>query len=288
MNQKLWHAIGQIGEDLITDADESRMGAQYKQKKTNHLQKYLGVAACLVIAVCAAVTIPLVGRNNDDASKPDQPPISAGESVQPSVSTNMPVSGPVYMDSLTELQNAIRPENEEDLLERYRQKGVRTEPLRAFLGKLRAKTVAPCQNGESVEFRNKKGFPNIALFASEAYGLPWLWYYPKVATGENFYIKITFLPDAVSGEEKTSASAVIGKLSPDSANIGRFGAPYKAVYEQNLQLKDREVTALVYEYTEDNRNTAFFVYDDMLVEMRSDPKVWNAEWFSALSFESVL
>ena len=139
-----------------------------------------------------------------------------------------------------------------------------------------------------VELRDKDGFPNISLFVSEAYGLPWVYYYPSVSTGENFYIKITQFPNNVSHKENIlAASGAIKELSPNSPNIDNLGEQHKNIYNQTIRLRDREVTALICEYKTDNRNSITFIYNDLLVEIRCDPKVWTDQWFSALSFESL-
>lgn len=53
------------------------------------------------------------------------------------------------------------------------------------------------------------------------------------------------------------------------------------------QVNGDKVTAMVIEYKTGKRNSIFFVYGEMLVEVRCDPAVWDAKWFSCLSFESI-
>ena len=134
----------------------------------------------------------------------------------------------------------------------------------------------------------KDGYSNISVFPSEAYGLPWVIFYPSVPTGENFYIKLTCLPDSiVKTQQAPPASNVIKIISPDSPNINNVGELHERIYDRITELEGRKVTAMVIEYKTDKRDSIFFVYGEMLVEVRCDPAVWDAKWFSCLSFESI-
>ena len=140
----------------------------------------------------------------------------------------------------------------------------------------------PMKCGELIELRDAEGFSNITFLVRELYGLPWILYYPKFPTGENFYIKMTYLP---SGIEAANASEAIRALSPGSPNIDNLGSRHKSIYNKQIKLRDREVTALVIEYNDDSRNSTIFLYGDLIVEVRHSPAVWSDEWFSGLSFE---
>ena len=99
---------------------------------------------------------------------------------------------------------------------------------------------------------------------------------------------MTYLPnDVVQDPETTPASEVIKALSPNSPNVNNKGKQHKDIYNKEITLADRNVTALVYEYKEDTRNTTFFVYGDLLVQISSDSDVWTDEWFASLSFQNI-
>ena len=144
----------------------------------------------------------------------------------------------------------------------------------------------PMLEGNPIIYRNKEGFSNITFFGNELYNLPWIWYFPTVSTGENFYIAITYLPDSES-QRNMIASDVIKELSPKSPNVNNLGEQHQSIYNQQITLKDREVTALIVDYKTDTRNSIFFVYDDLLVMVRCDPKVWSEQWFASLSFVNI-
>ena len=207
---------------------------------------------------------------------------------------NSPVSAQIYpldYDSLFDLKRSINQKNQDTLYAQLIEKGANNEQIdkvKFFVEKFQSQNiVVPYLDGKVIEFRNEEGFSNIALFASEAYGLPWIWYWPVVSTGENFYMKVTYLPDSINKTPgKLTASDVIKELSPNSPNINNLGKQHEKIYNQIIKLGDREVTALVCEYKTDNRNSFIFIYKDLLVEIRCDPEVWNAQWFATLSFDS--
>jgi len=241
---------------------------------------------CLLLCSCSAAEYSKITNNTDDNNTPPNSTGTSNEEASPNAPDYI---YPLNFDSLYELKSSISKENEEIYAKYSETEITRTQMdvLKIFVEKLKSqKNFVPCLNGQTIDFRNKEGFSNIALFVCESYNLPWIFYYPNVPTGENFYIKITYLPENILNEQKDpTASEVIKKLSPNSPNINNLGDQHKSIYNQTLKLSDREVTALVIEYKTDSRNSIFFVYEDLLVQVRCDPEVWNAQWFSALSFD---
>jgi hypothetical protein len=144
----------------------------------------------------------------------------------------------------------------------------------------------PMLEGDPITYRNEEGFSNKTFLGNELYNLPWIWYFPTVSTGENFYIAITYLPDG-ERQRNMTASEVIKELSPNSANIDNLGKQHENICNRQIALGDREVTALVIEYKEDTRDSIFFVYEDLLVMVRCNSDVWSDQWFSTLSFDTI-
>lgn len=162
------------------------------------------------------------------------------------------------------------------------------EPYTHFVDKVNSEKSFPhpMLEGNPIIYRNKEGFSNITFLTNELYNLPWIWYFPTVSTGENFYIAITYLPDS-ENQQNMIASDVIKKLSPKSPNINNLGEQHQSICNQQITLKNREVTALVIEYKESTRDSIFFVYDDLLIMVRCDQNVWSEQWFASLSFDNI-
>lgn len=188
-----------------------------------------------------------------------------------------PVSAQVYpldYDSLLDLKRSINQKNQDALYAQLIEKGVNNEQIdkvKFFIEKFQSQNiVVPYLDGKVIEFRNEEGFSNIALFVSEAYGLPWIWYWPVVTSGENFYIKLTYLPsNVIKTSGKLTASDVIKELSPNSPNINNLGKQHEKIYNQIIKLSDCEVTALVCEYKTDNRKKFLHIKKQWYNEKRA-------------------
>ena len=189
-------------------------------------------------------------------------------------------------DSYEEMIEAFGGGGTEDARTIQELKGTLGASYGAFLDRVNEEEafLRPVQNGEPMAYRNEEGFSNITFFVSELYGLPWVWYFPSVSTGQNFYVKITYVPKDVERGGGT-ASEVIAALSPNAANVGNLGKHHKSIENRQIRLADREVTATVFEYKDDARCSVVFVYDDYLVEVRGDLALWNEAWFATLSFD---
>ena len=211
------------------------------------------------------------------------------ETDETTVNASNPSIYPLEFDSFSDLKTAVS-QNGKYIINEFSEQGAtrkQLENIAAFVEKLNSKNNAvPYYNGKPIELRNKEGYANITLYASEAYGLPCIFCHPSVSTGENYYIKITYLPDETANQNDKTTSEIIRKLSPNTPNVNNLGNQHKSIYEQTVTLADREVTALVYEYKNDSRNSTIFVYDDLLVEVKGSPDVWSSLWLSNLSFGS--
>ena len=226
---------------------------------------------CLCLCACNNTVSPFVSGGVDDG-----------------ISASPPKIRPLHYDSFNDLKKAINKENK--LYAELSEMGANettTANFKAFVEKYQSqKVIIPYLNGKEIELQNEEGFSNISFYPSEAYDLPCIFFHPKVSTGENLYIKMTCIPeDIISNQENPTASEVIKALAPNAANVDNLGDAHKNIYNKTITLADREVTAMVIEYKDDKRNSTYFVYGDLLVEVRDNPEVWNEKWFSELSFK---
>ncbi len=71
MNKTLWNGVGQIGDDLIADANDSTVRNHFKRKKRNLWIKCSGIAAglCLVVGLCVPLIKTMMqGKNEGSGS----------------------------------------------------------------------------------------------------------------------------------------------------------------------------------------------------------------------------
>ena len=281
--EKFYELLGEIDENYIEEAHLS------VEKKTSPIWlKWSSIAVCICLIIIGTVAVFEILDNRDnnpgEANSHETPYATEGTEKEPA----QPSLYPFDYDSILDFKKSLY--NEGELYSKLSEYGVKSETLdkfKVFIEKLRSQNIiVPYINGKVIELRNLEGYSNVSLFASELYELPWVFYHPSVSTGENFYIKMTYLPEAFTITENLMASDIIKELSPNSPNLNNLGEQHEKIYNKQIQLHDREVMALVYEYKTDNRDSIKFIYDDFLVEVRCDPQVWNDNWFSSLSFES--
>ena len=71
MNREIWNGIGQIGDDLIADADEGNVRRHFIRRKRNLWIKYANIAACLCLVVALCMPLVTMKSKNDGAAAPD-------------------------------------------------------------------------------------------------------------------------------------------------------------------------------------------------------------------------
>lgn len=304
--EEFYEVLGDIDENYISEAHSC------VNKKTRPVRiKWGSIAVCICLVIIGTVVAIKFTENsksnwNNNLNKESCSPVANStepskkednqqQSQQPQLgpsknegSQQPPQVSSFYYYSLFDFKSSVNSGTE--IYSALSESGVKSETidnLKGFIEKIRTQDIiVPHLNGKVIEFRNEKGYPGISLITSELYGLPWVFYHPKVSNGENFYIKMTYLPDVMAKTENLTASDAIKALSPNFPNINNIGKQHEKIYNRNMKLKNREVIALVYEYKNDNRDSIIFVYEDLLVEVRCDTQVWNEQWFAGLSFDS--
>ncbi len=242
----LMDAISELDTDLLEEhlEQKEKLKTKAKRKKKARLIKWASIAACACLVIGVSMSGFLFGSDNngDDPNGNKGDHLNGNKGDDPN--NNVSDSFSLYCDSLADLKKEATgyllfgdDSNGGNVL------------WYAFIEKLCLQPITvPHLNGEVIEFRNEDGFPNIIFKSSELYGLPWIVYYPKVSTGENFYIQITYIPDDIKEKlNGQTASEVIEELAPDAPNIDHSGKHDTSVYERKINLRDREVTALVSE-----------------------------------------
>lgn len=306
-NRDIMNAMNGIDFDMIEDAGRVTRKTSVRRKVTRWSS--LAACVCVVLALIPVLFRPSAPSTPGDAGTPPRdetlsPPYTENPPGQntipsppymetpPAQNANSPLYHPFAYDTFDEFKDAICEENEDELYAELLEQEIgngQADIFLSFVRKFRAQRMrVPYIGGEVAELRNEEGFSNISFFISELYDLPWIFYHPYVSTGENFYIKMTYVPDYVLKQmENPTASEVIRALSPNSPNVGNLGKNYKNIYNQTIRLADREVIAMVYELKNDPRKSTIFVYGDLLVEVKGKPEVWTEQWFSTLSFEGL-
>lgn len=299
MNKQEWNeGLNHLDPDLV-EKYVAQKDLLRQKKNTKGVWLRIGaLAACFALIVSAIFVVPMLRKDGSGTSSPSiYNPSPSVYNPSPSVHNSPPQStvphdtSGIYQttfdfDSYEEMMTAFREQSPS--ASTYTIQGLKRtldESYSHFVDKVNTDNFfpQPLLDNKPITYQNKKGFSNITFFVHELYGLPWIWYFPSVSTGENFYIQITYLPDNIANQGNLTASEAIKALSPNAADIEK---QYKNVYNQKIKLYDREVIALIYEYKDSSRNSTFFVYDNLLIVVRCNPEVWSAEWFCKLSFKN--
>ena len=147
--------------------------------------------------------------------------------------------------------------------------------------------VVPKLNGDVIELRNMDNYAQISLFTQELYNLPWIWYHCQYSGDTNLSISITDLSvvENLNVSETHKISDIVRKLAPDAPNVDNYEnfSGYKSISETEIQLYDRQVSALYYELNNDDRIMVAFVYDDMYVLLRGLPTTLTEDFFEMFS-----
>ena len=101
------------------------------------------------------------------------------------------------------------------------------------------------------------------------------------------FVKVAYIPEGIlEGKNDLTVAEVLKELSSDSVGDYHWGPYHKNVYNTNLKLQDREVTALIieYNYKAYHLETMIFVYDNLLVVISIDLDLWDISWFQYFGF----
>lgn len=276
--KKLVNAITELDGDILDRYFVMKQDLERKKKSNKHIFiKWVSLAAC--VALIIIVVIPKVRKDG-----------FAG--LLPSNNSSFGNDSPgIY-------QTTFDFDTYEDMIRAFRKsdflgfgdtinglKSVLGEEYTYFVDKVNKNRAfpRPMINNKEIPYRNREGFFNIIFLVSELYGLPWVWYF-SVYNGQEFSIRVTYLPESIADENLT-ASEAIKAIAPDAINIDNTREGYENVYNRHIKLADREVTAMICELKADTENIIAFVYGDVLVNIKYDPEKIAEQWFSELSFK---
>ena len=109
--------------------------------------------------------------------------------------------------------------------------------------------------------------------------------------GKNFSFFYTYLnSNEISLAENHTYSELKKILNPDYINLHNWiwhRDVYKRVYETEIVLKEKTVSAQILENAKYDTIQVEFVYDNILIEMSLPTDSFNAEWFNELCFSKV-
>ena len=146
----------------------------------------------------------------------------------------------------------------------------------------------PYYQGKEIEFRNKEGFSNIAVFPSELYGQPWIWFFPEYEKTDIFSIAIMYLDDDIKAiANEKGAPWLMEQMNPNGKGDNIKPYPlYDDISTREIAVKGKTSQVLIGQYKDDTRINIWIVCDDVLARIIANPEV-AYDWVKELSFEKV-
>lgn len=208
--------------------------------------------------------------------------------------------------SLEDLKEKILYGFTDEMLDNYERRGTFNEndntteeerkQFRALLNYLKEKNsiMVPFYKDELVTVFQRAENPTFAvMFAAVTFNKPWIWYYSflndKTTITKTMYIDEELVEEA----NKNGVSWFIKTLSPNYCNLDEYhknGNSYiNSMYESEIPLNDRSVNALIVEGSDVNYDgiSIHFIYDNLLVIIRTYPETMKGGFLKELSFRSV-
>ena len=184
--------------------------------------------------------------------------------------------------SYNELVNSLGNEKSRIILEKEKW-GVR---FSRFIDALSERKSVPLFNGQVSPYSDY----DITIFPSDTFILPWIWY-SCYYNEQHMIIRITY-PDAVLEKDFSkfsSTSEVLKEISsnyPNIHNADEFKDVWKNIYEKDLIIGVKNISALVYEsnYSSD-RSLLHFYYDGVFVTIQCDLEALTDEFWQGFSIE---
>lgn len=139
-----------------------------------------------------------------------------------------------------------------------------------------------------MKLRDEKGFPNIDIHTNGYYNRPWFFYFGE-STGNDLIVHFVYLTEEEQkAAQGLSYSEFLKSFSPnDPRPDNNSDTTISNIYDKELKLADRTVSAMVYEFNDDRRIRTHFIYDDILVWVIASPEIGTSEWFASLSFKVI-
>ena len=198
-----------------------------------------------------------------------------------------------YLTSYEEFEQVFDKEQSVDLREQIeREKSEYGQQYEAFMDGMLAKgdVMTPFINGDKMQLIDmQEDFLKIMIKTSESYGLPWFFFNCSYS-GQHVIVKITS-PKEIGIEglsQDMDASEVVYCINPDALNVHnhrKLKFRGVKVYEQELQLQNGTVTAMIQEYTDHEWLWVTFYYKEALVAVRADASLLSDEFWASFDID---
>ena len=280
MKSERWiDAITQLEPDILERYFEVKNKMVLRAKRKKMMKWSSMAAACLICCVCVIQIVNFIYNGTNSTTKPTSPGITNGTS-----QSQGSVSFQTYEEMLKSIMSNGGSQNANGSLGSTEIFG---DTYFRFLKRIVSdKSVTrPMQNGEPMPYQNKEGFSNITFFPREWCDMPWIWYFCSVGN-ETVTVRITY-PDCVNEDIDYSknCSEILKELNPNAVNIYnyRYYRSYKNVSLQTVRIASGEVSALIYEYKNEERVSILYCFEGAMIFLDGSADVLNEAFLQSFS-----
>ena len=280
MKSERWiDAITQLEPDILERYFEVKNKMVLRAKRKKMMKWSSMAAACLVCCMCVMQIVNFIYNGTNSTTKPTGPGITNGTS-----QSQGSVSFQTYEEMLKSIMSNGGSQNANGSLGSTEIFG---DTYFRFLKRIVSdKSVPrPMQNGEPMPYQNKEGFSNITFFPREWCDMPWIWYFCSVGN-ETVTVRITY-PDCVNEDIDYSknCSEILKELDPNAVNIDnyRYYRSYKNVSLQTVRIASGEVSALIYEYKNEERVSILYCFEGAMIFLDGSADVLNEAFLQSFS-----
>ena len=278
-SEKWTDAITQLEPDILERYFEVKNKIAMKAKRKKIMKWSSMVAACLACCICVMQIVNFIYNGTNSTTKPTSPGISNGTSQS---------QGSVSFQTYEEMLKSFIPSNgSQDDNGNSGYTEIFGETYFRFLKRIVSdeSVPRPMQNGEPMPYQNKKGFSNIIFFPREWCNMPWIWYFCSVGN-ETVTVRITY-PDCVNEDIDYSknCSEILKEIDPNAVNVDNYQKyrDYKNVSLQTVRIASGEVSALVYEYKNEDRISVLYYFEGGMIFLDGSKDVLNEAFLQSFS-----
>ena len=222
---------------------------------------------------------------NEDTQETEPEEVGAGLFEEPPYYTGF------LIDSYDELKGIFDPTNRDGLAsigKGEKKYGAVYQTVLEALAEGRVPLLIPHLSGKEIGLRDEVDLPRISVSTSELYNLPWIWYHCKL-NGQHFRVHISYLdvlesPALKGCKTPLEVLSVIAPSAPSPSNFQKF-SDYSSIYEKDIVLGDRTVTAMVSELKGNTREYVQFYMDGVLVILYGEKQLFTDEFLAAFTLE---
>ena len=152
------------------------------------------------------------------------------------------------------------------------------------------KIIVPYFDGVPMMLDYSDDDDNITLFTKGIADLPWIWYQ---GTYNGSYVRFRIAYPLIDIPQNYCASQALYSMDPDVANthnFRKFGIfrnfrSIKNIYEKDISLRERETTAIVYEYKDYPYQRVGIYHKGWFIFIEAEPEVLTDAFWKSLSFQ---